>query len=440
VDCELFFEHALLPAGWARDVHVRVRGGLIADVTTGAPGPSPRHGIALPGLCNVHSHTFQRAIAGLTELRAAARDDFWSWRHQMYRFGLTMSPDDIEAAAAQAFVEMLECGFTGVAEFHYLHHDIDGRPYADIAETTARIAAAAAAAGIDLLLLPVFYAHANFGGAAPLAEQRRFICSPDQFARLVERCRALAPTGIAPHSLRAVTAEELGRLVQLGAGAPFHLHIAEQTQEVADCLAWSGARPVEWLLANAPVAANWCLIHATHTDAAERRGMAQAGAVAGLCPVTEANLGDGIFALRDYDGAFGLGTDSNVLISAAQEIRQLEYAQRLDARRRNVLASTAHPATATAIYARAAAGGAQALGQPGGIAPGRRANIVTLDKAALGPAAANPETALATSVFAARAPMIDSVWVGGRQCVAHGRHLAAQPARARFDDMLTRLI
>lgn len=438
----LFFGHALLPGGWAAAVRVDFSGGVITAVSPdSAAGPGvARHALGLPGMVNLHSHVFQRAMAGLAEFRGAEADDFWSWRTLMYRFALRMNPDDVLAAATQAFVEMLESGFTGVAEFHYLHHAPDGRAYTDIAEMAARVAEAAAATGIELLLLPVFYAHANFGGLPPLPEQRRFICGRETFARLHERCQALAPTGVAPHSLRAVTPEELAWLVALAGCAPFHLHAAEQTREVVDCMAWSGARPVQWLLANAEMGANWCLVHATHADAAERAGMARAGVVAGLCPITEANLGDGMFAAGDYAGAFGLGTDSNVLISLAQEIRQLEYAQRLRQRQRNVLADAARPATATAIHQRAVAGGGQAFGQPGGIIVGGAANFVTLDAAALGPAAAAPEAALSLAVFAARAPAVDGVWVRGRKLVHQGRHVLAGPARARFDAMVKGLV
>ncbi len=437
---ELFFRHALLPGGWAENVRVEIADGLIGRVAAGAAAGGESHAIALPGMPNLHSHSFQRAFAGLTETRGDAADSFWSWREQMYRFALRMNPDDVEAVAAQAFVEMLEAGFTQVAEFHYLHHDPDGRPYADIAEMAARIAAAAAATGIDLLLLPVFYAHANFGGVKPADGQRRFICTLDQYAALHARCQKLAPTGIAPHSLRAVTPQELASLAALGRGAPLHIHIAEQTREVADCLAWSGARPIEWLLGHAPVAENWCLIHATHAEPAERAGMAASGAVVGLCPITEANLGDGIFHAQSFTGATGIGSDSNVLISVVEELRQLEYAQRLMARQRNVLASAATPATATAMYAQALAGGAQACGGGAGIAAGAPANIVTLNTGALGPAAANPGAALNIAVFASRAPAVETVWVRGRRLVQNGRHVGANATRRRFDATLARLL
>ncbi len=437
----LFFKNALLPSGWAKNVLVGIAGGAITTVTADStPDGAETHDIALPGMPNLHSHTFQRAMAGLAEYRGPGEDNFWSWREQMYRFALRMSPDDIESVAAQAFAEMLESGFTAVAEFHYLHHDPDGNPYANIAETASRIAAAAAATGIDLVLLPVFYAHSNFGGLPPTPGQRRFITSLDQFFALHEKCQALAPTGAAPHSLRAVTPEELAALAPLAKNRPFHLHISEQTQEVADCQAWSGIRPIEWLISHAPVDENWCLIHATHANRQEIAGIQTAGAVAGLCPITEANLGDGIFPTRDFAGAYGIGTDSNVLIDAPAELRQLEYAQRLLHRQRNVLATHATPATATTLWQRALAGGAQALGATAGLSPGNAANFLTLDTKTLGPASETPEAALNVATFATRQPGIDSVWVRGIKQVEHGRHLRAGAVKARFAATLDKLL
>lgn len=287
---------------------------------------------------NLHSHAFQRAIAGLTELRGSGSDSFWSWRTVMYRFALSMSPDQVAALAAQLYMEMLEAGFGRVGEFHYLHHDRDGKEYSNIPEMAERICAAAEQTGVAMTLLPVFYAHSGFGGLAPSEGQRRFINSVSSFDRLMEGCRGIQSRlpgmqlGIAPHSLRAVTPEELKAILSFAGNAPIHIHITEQTKEVDDCIKWSGARPVEWLLANAPVDQRWCLIHATHLEDGEVTGMARSGSVAGLCPITEANLGDGIFRAEDFllaGGAFGVGSDSNVLISLSEELRTLEYSQRL---------------------------------------------------------------------------------------------------------------
>ncbi len=431
----LFFRHALLPSGWARNVEISVADGLISTVTPDLPARPGAARIALPGIANLHSHSFQRAISGLTEYResAATSANFWTWRDMMYRFALAMEPDDVEAVATLAFIEMLESGFTAVAEFHYLHHAPDGSHYSDIAELSARIAAAASTAGIDLTLLPVFYAQGNFGGAPATPGQRRFINSLDDYEKLLAGCEALAPTGIAPHSLRAVTPDQLATLTRIARpGRPIHIHIAEQTAEVDACLAWSGQRPVQWLLSHAELGPQWCLIHATHADAHERLGIAGSGAVVGLCPLTEADLGDGIFPMRNFTGPWGLGTDSNVQIGLAAELRMLEYVQRLHYRQRNMLASHASHATATAAYLAACAGGAQALAIGHGITPGAPANIAAL-------AGDDPDTDLARLVFGGRLNFTD-IWVRGIQRVADGRHKLAAAAETRFNAVLRKIL
>ena len=433
----LFFSHALLPTGWSQNIRLTHDAGVITAIAPGTAEDAEPHAIALPGLPNLHSHTFQRAMAGLSEYRGPGTDNFWSWREQMYRFALKMSPEDVEATAAQAFAEMLESGFTAVAEFHYLHHATDGTTYDNIAEMAERIAAAAAQTGIHLVLLPVFYAHSNFGGHPPTEGQRRFITNLKSFTTLYEKCQALAATGIAPHSLRAVTPDELNNLIPLAKHRPFHLHISEQTKEVEDCLAWSAQRPVEWLLDHAKVAPNWCLIHATHITATERAGIENSGAVAGLCPITEANLGDGIFPTQNFTGPYGIGTDSNILIDAPAELRQLEYAQRLTLRQRNVLAA---PSTGETVWQRATAGGAQALGIRVGLTQGAAASFVTLDTKALGPAAENPQTALKAAIFAARRSAIDCVWSQGHKLVQNGRHIHAEAITQRFHESLKNLL
>jgi formimidoylglutamate deiminase len=431
----LIFRHALLPGGWARDVRLTVSDGRIASVETGISGGKD---IALPGMPNLHSHAFQRAMAGYTEKRGTTQDSFWTWRELMYKLALSMQPEDVETTATLAFTEMLEGGFTAVAEFHYLHHAPDGTPYADIGEMAARLAAAARNTGIELLLLPVFYAHAGFGGTKLQDQQRRFGNSLESYSRLYECCAQLAPSGVAPHSLRAATLEELTQLSTLAGTRPFHIHIAEQMAEVEVSLAFSGQRPVEYLLDHMPVAENWCLVHATHVTAAEAAGMASSGAVAGLCPITEANLGDGIFPAHNFTGTFGVGSDSNVLIDVAQELRMLEYSQRLATRQRNVMATSSTHATATALYANAVAGGARALGIGGGITPGAPASFVTI--AGQNIAGEDPDIALAQSVFSARASMVRDVWVHGRRVVRDGQHELARDARRHFDAMLSRLV
>lgn len=444
----LWFETGLLADGWADRVRLTFDGGRIERVETGVdPDPADeRHFAALPGLPNVHSHAFQRAMAGLTEVRGASDDDFWSWRDLMYRFVARIGPDQCEAIAALAYAEMLESGFTRVGEFHYLHHAPDGARYADPAELSGRIAAAAAEAGIGLTLLPVFYAHGGFGGQAPGAAQARFVTDIDGFADLVARVRALvaadAVVGIAPHSLRAVTPDELRALLPLAATGPVHLHIAEQVKEVVDCVAWSGQRPVQWLLDHAPLDARWTLVHATHVDAAEVTAMAASGAVAGLCPVTEANLGDGLFpagAFLDAGGAIGLGSDSNVRIDAGEELRLLEYGQRLALRGRNLLASGARPATGARLFDAALAGGGRSLGVASGIAAGGAADIVSLNRDDPAFAGRAGDALIDSWVFASRRP-VDCVWRGGVKWVEGGRHRHRERLEARYRVALKELL
>jgi formimidoylglutamate deiminase len=446
----LFFDQALLPGGWARDVRLTMAAGrLLAVETQAKPQPGDeRHAIGLPGMPNLHSHAFQRGMAGLAEIRGTTADSFWTWREVMYRFVGLMTPDDIEAVAAQAFVEMLESGFSRVGEFHYIHHDISGAPYGNMAELAERIAAAATATGICLTLLPVFYAHAGFGGQAPNEGQRRFINDLDGFAKLMEASRRAvagvpgAVLGVAPHSLRAVTPEQLDAVARLGDG-PIHIHIAEQTREVEDCLAWSGQRPIDWLMDHAAVDRRWCLIHATHATPDEIRRMASSGAVAGLCPVTEANLGDGTFEAPDFlgqGGGFGIGTDSNVLIGVGDELRQLEYSQRLARRIRNAVTGAA-PSTGRTLFDSALSGGSQALGiKDFGLVEGASADIVALDGDNAALAARQGDAILDSLVFAARRSPVDAVWVRGQLLVSDGRHHAAEPIARRFRASLERLL
>lgn len=448
----LHFASALLPSGWANDVQVVITAGAIAEVTPGAAPAAgdERHQIALPGLASLHSHAFQRGMAGLAEQRGDSTDTFWTWRETMYRFALAMSPDDVAAVATLLYVEMLEQGFTRVGEFHYLHHDRDGSPYADLGEMAARIAHAAEASGIALTLLPSFYAHGSFGGAVPHAGQRRFICSVDRFAALMAASRKAinalpgANIGIAPHSLRAVTPDELKSIIPLAEGGPVHIHAAEQVKEVEDCLGWSGLRPVQWLLERAPIDRRWCLIHATHMTDAEVTAFARTGAAAGLCPITEASLGDGVFPAREFlaaGGVFGVGTDSNVLVGVADELRQLEYGQRLKHRARNVLSSGAGRSTGRTLFDHALAGGAQALAQEtSGLAPGARADIVTLDTTHPSLAGRAGDAAIDGWIFAAGSGAIDCVWAGGDKVVEGGRHRLRQTARERFNAAVRRLV
>lgn len=438
----LWFETALLPDGWADHVRLTLDGERIAEVEVGvAADGGARFGVAVPGVGNLHSHAFQRAMAGLGEVRGAGDDSFWTWREAMYRFASAIGPQDMEAIAAMAFVEMLESGFTRVGEFHYLHHQPDGTPYADHAEMGARLAAAADTTGIGLTLLPVLYQQGGFGGAAAGEGQRRFVNDLDRYAALVEASRRAVAglpdgvVGIAPHSLRAVGPEALAEVVRLGGDGPIHIHVAEQQREVDDCLAWSGARPVEWLIDHAPVDARWCLVHATHMTANETRRLAASGAVAGLCPLTEASLGDGIFPGRDYvaaDGRYGIGSDSNVLIDAAQELAALEYSQRLVHRQRNLLAA-GPGSTGRSLIDAARLGGAQALGvAPGRIEARAPADLVVLDLEHPSAAGRRGDALLDAWVFAGQRDLVIAVWRRGRQVVVEGRHVAREAITRRY--------
>jgi formiminoglutamate deiminase len=451
-ELRLWFELALLPEGWTRDVRFTVASGRIARIEIAAkktPGDEV-HSVAIPGMPNLHSHAFQRGMAGLAETRGPTGDSFWTWRELMYRFVARLNPDQIEAIAAMAFAEMLEGGFTRVGEFHYLHRDVDGAPYADRAETAARIAAAASETGIGLTLLPVFYAHSGFGGLAPKPEQKRFVHDIDGFSSLLDASRRAvallddAIVGVAPHSLRAVTAEELVRVASLAGDAPVHIHIAEQIREVEDCVAWCGKRPVQWLLETGLVDEHWCLVHATHMDGHEMTAAAKSAAVAGLCPITEANLGDGIFPAPAYVGAggrFGIGSDSNVLIDAAEELRVLEYGQRLTHRSRNIMARGEGHSTGAALYRAAISGGSQALGTGDGeLRIGAPADVVCLNMNH--PALFNRagDAILDSLIFAARGNGVENVWRRGNRVVSAGRHVARDRIAARYRTALSNLL
>ncbi len=447
---ELFAEQVLTSDGWLNNVLLTIEGARFRSINADTkPTPnSERHAILIPAISNLHSHAFQRAMAGRTERRGAVSDSFWTWRDEMYRFALSMSPDDVEAVATLLYVEMLEAGFCRVGEFHYLHHAPDGSPYDNLAEMAERIAAASATSGIGLTLLPVFYAHSSFGGAAPHPEQHRFINGLDQFEKLLSQSAhtlnqlSHANIGVAPHSLRAVTPNELVALVTLAGEQPFHIHIAEQIKEVEDCIAWSGARPVEWLLSHANVQTNWCLIHATHMTNEESLGVAKSGAIAGLCPLTESNLGDGIFdgaRFANHGGRYGAGSDSNVQIGVADELRQLEYSQRLGFKSRNVMAKT-NGSTGRALYDAALTGGHQAMGvSEGGIAAGRQADFLSLDRNQSALFEMTGDQILDAWIFSGQR-CIDCVWVAGKKLVANGRHHLRDEATKRYKAAMKKLI
>jgi len=391
---------------------------------------SPLETSRIPGLPNLHSHAFQRAMAGLTERRGSGSDSFWTWREQMYRFVERLGPDDLEAIAAQAYMEMLEAGFTWVAEFHYLHHQPDGRPYDNVAEMSQRIVAAAAEVGIGLTLLPVLYRQSGFGGRPATPGQRRFLNDREFYARIMETKVPGGRIGIAPHSLRAVTLDDLKWAAETWRGQPAHIHVGEQTREVEDCLAAHGRRPIDLLMDTVPVDAHWCLVHATHADAGERTRIAKSKAVVGLCPITEANLGDGLFDVPDFlgkDGRFGVGSDSNVRISVADELRTLEYGQRLVHRQRNVLGDAGR-STGRRLFEAALAGGAQAVGASD------ESIVVLNDSSHRG------DAMLDHWLFTADNDAIISVERGGVRLVDRGRHRDRDRIAGRYDRTLARLL
>jgi len=444
----LFAETALLPGGWQARVRVTLADGLIESVETGALPDGHRVDVLLPAPGNLHSHAFQRAMAGLTEHRSASADSFWTWRDLMYRFLERLGPEHVEAIAAQVQVEMLEAGYAAVGEFHYVHHQPGGAAYDDPAELSARIAAAAAETGIGLTHLPVLYMQGGADGRALEGGQRRFGCDLDRFARLVEGAeRALASLpdarlGVAPHSLRAVPPEALAAVAGLRPAAPIHIHIAEQAAEVAEIEAAYGARPVEWALGTLPIGGRWCLIHATQMTPDETKKLAASGAVAGLCPITEANLGDGIFDGAGYlasGGRFGVGSDSNLRIGLTEELRQLEHSQRLSDRARAVMAS-AERSVGRLLFEEAARGAAQSLGRgTGTIAVGEPGDLVGLDGAGLALQGLTGDRLLDAWIFAGDDRAVRDVWAAGRHMVRAGRHIARESVEARFRTALAGL-
>ncbi|MEL7450733.1 MAG: formimidoylglutamate deiminase [Pseudomonadota bacterium] len=454
-DTTLFCRRALLPDGWAHNVRLRISAtGMLQEVTPDCrQHVGENAGIVVPGMPNAHSHAFQRAMAGLAEHRTSSADSFWTWRDTMYWFADRIQPDDLQRIAAQVYVEMLKGGFTSVAEFHYLHHQPDGTPFANPATLSMSLLDAAAHVGIGQTLLPVLYVGANFGEHRPAPAQRRFVNSPDRLLAILASCRRYLPApnqqrvGLALHSLRAVPEdaanEVLAGLNEVSPGSPVHIHVAEQTAEVDNCFKWSGQRPVKWLLEHLPVDEQWCLVHATHINAEELAGIVESGAVVGLCPTTEANLGDGLFPLRsflDADGQLAVGSDSNVSVSVTEELRWLEYGQRLRHQSRNVSADKRTPHTGEALFTRALAGGRQALGQAvGRLERGFRADLLVLDDTS--PLLANtPDHALLDSlVFAGNQPLVRDVMVAGRWCVRDFRHHAEASIRADYNRTVKRL-
>ena len=453
----LFADEALLPAGWAREVQIEIdTQGDIAAVTPGAqPEDAERlAGPVLPGMANLHSHAFQRAMAGLAEVRGPDEDDFWTWRDWMYRFVLRLTPAQAQAVARHLYIEMLCHGYTAVAEFHYVHNDSEGKSYANRAEMLLRHLAAARETGIAITLLPSLYAWSNFGAKPLHPRQQRFASDPGAVLGMLAIARAAAPLdpevnfGVAPHSLRAVDTGQLDELLAglnaLDPQAPIHIHAAEQVKEVKHCVRWSGKRPVEWLLARMPVDARWCVVHATHMTKQETAGLAKSGAVAGLCPTTEANLGDGIFPLLDYraaGGRYGVGGDSHVSRNPADELRALEYAQRLSLRRRILVVRADQHAAGTTLWLEAAAGGGWAMGRAmGAIAPGMRADLVVLDPAHPNLVARSGDAIANALIFGGGEGMVRDVMVGGQWRVRAGHHPGAETAAADYRSVMRELL
>ncbi len=443
---------ALVGQDWLENVTLSCTNGRIAriDSGTGAAGADCSVDVLLPSLPNLHSHTFQRAMAGMTEFRAAGKESFWTWRDLMYRFLDHLTPEHYEAIAALVFMEMQEAGYASVGEFHYVHHQPGGAPYATLTELSDRVFAAAAQTGIGLTHLPVLYTYGGVNQEPLAGGQMRFSNDVEQFLSLVEACRgnlatlpADAAVGIAPHSLRATSPDDLARVLQAVPQGPVHIHISEQLKEVADVKAKLGQRPVAWLLDNVEVDTRWCLIHATHMTDSETAGMAKSGAVAGLCPITEANLGDGIFngpTYLQHGGAFGVGSDSNIRISLTEELRTLEYSQRLRDMARNVMVADQGSVGRT-LYTGAAIGGAQALGRNAGVIEvGKLADLVAIDHAHPALCALRDDQLLDGLCFAAPDTVVTDTWSAGRHMVQGGRHRHRDAILARYKIAISELL
>ena len=445
------FSSALTAFGWRKNVGISVdENGMIEKIVGDAKDGTLISGVAIPAVPNIHSHAHQRLMVGLAERAGPGADSFWTWRDVMYGFALKLSPEDLEAVATQAYVEMLKSGFSCVGEFQYLHHQPDGSAYDEPAEMSLRCISAAEQAGIAITMLPTLYNYSGFGGQASTAGQRRFVNDAERFLEIYGTLKAvcganpLRRLGISPHSLRAVTPELLKTVLNgIEGDARVHIHVAEQTKEVDDCVAWSGKRPVEFLLDQFDVSGRWCAIHATHITAGETQRLAKSGAVAGLCPTTEANLGDGIFPADTFTkqgGVIAIGSDSQITISPAEDLRMLEYSQRLRDRTRNALASGAGASTGHSLLEAVLKGGAACLDQPmGAIAVGKRCDIAVLDNehpAMIGRAG---DAALDTWIFSAGNAAVKDVIVGGSHVVKDRRHNDEERIQKKFSETARRL-
>lgn len=446
-------DHAWLPDGWQRDVAYELapEGTLSALQPNATLDPAARrqHWV-LPGIPNLHSHAFQRAMAGLAERQTNPEDSFWTWREVMYGFAAKLTPETLRDVAAMLYVEMLESGYTSVCEFHYLHHAPDGKPYADPGAMSQALIEAAKETGIGLTLLPTLYLTGGFDGRALNERQRRFGHDVDGYLRLIERLRAQQHDrlrlGLCFHSLRAVPEDAMRAVLDAmrDATMPTHIHIAEQIGEVQDCVSLRNARPVEWLLDKMPVNARWTLVHATHMTEAETRALAARGATVAICTTTEANLGDGLFPLRTFleaGGQWGVGSDSQISVSPVEELRWLEYGQRLALRRRNIAVQPKLSSTGECLYTHALAGGVRGTLQTvGALRDGARADFLVLDEHAPELASATDKNLLDRWIFSGNRNLVRETWVGGERVVQDGRHRHRDAIAARYRRALATLL
>jgi formimidoylglutamate deiminase len=456
----LFAPTALLPDGWADNVLIEYdkEGWIVGVDSFKNPDATAKEaefvtGPLIPGMPNIHSHAFQRAMAGLAERATGKKDSFWSWRDTMYRFLAFIEPEDMEALAAQIFVEMLKAGYTTVGEFHYIHHQKDGSPYPDRSILSRQIIRAALETGIAITHLPSLYAYAGFGEKPPTEGQKRFLNTVPQLMRVIEELYAeyrgtpQVTIGLAHHSLRAVSPEMLregtAAFRKFLPDSPIHIHAAEQMGEVEGCIEWSGKRPVEWLLENGNIDEKWCLVHCTHVNDEEIKGLAKSGAVAGLCPTTEANLGDGIFPLVKYfneGGNFAIGSDSHITVSVVEELRWLEYIQRLVYRERTIIKDHDIPSVGATLYDRTLSGGAQALGRKTGkIDAGYRADFLVLDPNLPVMTGKIRDHILDAAIFGANENPVRDVMVGGRWVVKNRHHKREEAVLEKFRKVMGKL-
>jgi formimidoylglutamate deiminase len=450
---KVFAERILLADGWAKQKTLIIENGTIQKIEEGKSVGAECVGTVIPGMINCHSHAFQRAFAGYSEQGSEGQDSFWTWRKVMYKFLQQLTAENANIIATQLYIEMLKMGYTRVAEFHYLHHDLNGVPYAELATMSQAIFDAAKTSGIGLTLLPVLYRFSGFGEQLANEGQKRFINDSAQFNQLVSDCFNLSEkydntnVGIAPHSIRAADLSSITCAVEhvrsLDPKAPIHIHIAEQQKEVSDCLEYYGKRPVQWLLDNVSMDEQWCLIHATHIDEQERKGIISAKAIAGICPTTEANLGDGIFPTTEFlaeNGTFAIGSDSHISVNPVEELRWLEYAQRLIKQQRAILANDKQLSVGQNLWQKAALGGAQSTNSnTGELAIGKQADLLVLDETKLSLFANDEKHLLDSLLFASQMNVIHHVMVNGRWVIKAGEHKDEQLSQVAFAELLAKI-